>query len=131
MSGADFLQLRGTLTAFVTGIGTAGMEYAALEFVGMLGQFSGQGNSALLPLEIRNGCKQCLRVGVQRAGEQFLSICLLYKRAQIHHTDPMGNVANHTDVMGDKQQTQIHLLLKTCQHIENLGLDGNIQDHRM
>ena len=127
VAGFDFLHFRGAFTAFVAGIGAACMEHTSLETLSILRQFASQRNLAFLPLEIRNGGKQSLCIGMQCIGKQFLRLCLLHQGSQAHNTDAVRNIPHNTDVMGDKQQTQVHFTLEPGQHIQNLGLDGNVQ----
>ena len=58
---------------------------------------------------------------------QFIAFTQLYQRAQVHNTDPVGNMTYNRKVMGNEQISKSHLLLHVLQHIYDLRLNRNIQ----
>ena len=57
----------------------------------------------------------------------FLCVRQLYHFTKIHNGDSVGNVTDHQKIVGDEQVGQAHLVLEFIKHIDDLGLDGNIQ----
>ena len=58
---------------------------------------------------------------------QFKTVCKFNHLAEIHHTDPVGNMADNTDIMCNEKVGQVHLGLQIFKHIDDLGLYGHIQ----
>ena len=59
--------------------------------------------------------------------EQLVGRGDLHHVAQIHNADPVGNVADDGQVMGNEQIGQAVLLLQLLQQVDNLGLNGHVQ----
>jgi hypothetical protein len=45
----------------------------------------------------------------------------------VHHDNPVGDASHGTQVMGDKQDGHIPLLLQVSENIQNLSLDGGVE----
>ena len=96
---------------------------------GGVGDFSLQDHPVDLHIRVGLGhCgEQCLRIGVEGVCKQFIGFTELHHPAQVHDHDPVGNVAHHTQGVGDKQICQVIFLLHLLQQIDDLGLNGHIQ----
>ena len=83
----------------------AGVEMAAGRRRGGVGDFSLQDHPVDLHIRVGLGhCgEQCLRIGVEGVCKQFIGFTELHHPAQVHDHDPVGNMAHHTQGMGDKQ----------------------------
>ena len=46
---------------------------------------------------------------------------------QVHHANPVRNMLDDTQIMGDEKIGQAKLMLKVFEQIQNLGLDGDVQ----
>ena len=58
---------------------------------------------------------------------KLFTVCQLYQMAQIHDSDPIADMFDHSQIMGDKQIGQLFGLLQIFQHVDNLCLNGHIQ----
>ncbi|KWU68193.1 hypothetical protein AWW71_29380 [Bacillus cereus] len=59
--------------------------------------------------------------------EELLAAAHLDDLAQVHHRDPIGDVAHHTEVVGDEEIGQSHAVAQIRQQIEHLGLDADVE----
>ena len=56
----------------------------------------------------------------------------LHDPAQVHHRDPVGDVPDHREVVGDEQVGQAELGLELVQQVDHAGLDGDVERrHRL
>ena len=70
------------------------------------------------------GCSGCV--------VQVLGGRLLDQRAEVHHADPVGDVPDHREVVGDDQVGQAELVLQVLQQVDHLGLHRDVQrGHRL
>jgi len=60
-----------------------------------------------------------------RAAEDILGLAYLHDLAQIHHLDPVAQISNRAEIMGNELVSHIELLLQTRQK----GNDMNTQRH--
>ena len=51
----------------------------------------------------------------------------LHDLAQVHHHDPVTDIANHCQIVANEHISQMKLLLQTLKQVQNLRLYGNIQ----
>ena len=43
--------------------------------------------------------------------------------AQVHHRDPFGDVANHSQIVTDEKVCEAQFFLQVLQQVDHLGLD--------
>lgn len=75
----------------------------------------------------RNGGQQCPGVWVAWIVIHFIAFSALHDLTKVHHTDPVGNMAHHGQIMCHKQVSQSQFLLQIFQHVDNLCLDRYVQ----
>ena len=75
----------------------------------------------------RDGRHQRLGIYMKRIPIQFCLVRHLHHMAQVHDRDPVADVADHAEIMGDKQIRQAMLFLKLLHQIQHLGAHGHIQ----
>ncbi len=52
--------------------------------------------------------------------------------AEVHHGDPVGDVADHRQVVGDEQVRQPELVLQLLEQVDDAGLDADVERrHRL
>jgi len=69
---------------------------------------------------------------MQRHFEEAGLVCGLDDAPEIHHRDPITDVLDHREVVGDEQVGQLQFILKVHQEIDDLGLDRHIERrHRL
>jgi hypothetical protein len=78
-------------------------------------------------VEARHGVQQRLEVGMLRVAEDVAQIARLDHLATIHHHDVVGDVGDHTEIVGDHQQGHTQLFLQILDEAQDLGLDGDIE----
>ena len=61
-----------------------------------------------------------LRVELARAGE-------LHDPAEVHHRDPVADVAHDRQVVGDEQVGQPESVLEPLEQVDDLGLDRDVE----
>ena len=106
------------------------MELAAGGWPDGAGDIALQQNALLLQaLRVGggDGGEQRHRVGVSGILEDGLGVGQLHNVAQVHHTDPIGDIAHHRQVVGDEHIGQVLLLLQLLEQVDDLGLDGHVQ----
>ena len=52
---------------------------------------------------------------------------LLDDPARVHHRDPVGDVGDHAEVVGDQDQAHVHLALQLGEQLHDLRLDGDVE----
>src|SRR2546428_10461852 len=81
------------------------------------------------PVEVerRDRRKQRFSVRVMWRGKDILGGAELDELREIHHPDPVGEVANHAQVVRDEDVRDAFGGLKFGQQVEDRGLDRNVQ----
>ena len=116
----------------------AGAEPAARRRVGRAGHVAGRARSACAgPLLAGSGsgtadssawvygCDGALVDSSSRVAD-------LDDLAQVHHRDPVGDVPDHRQVVGDEQVGQPELVLQVLEQVDHAGLDRHVQRrHRL
>ena len=80
-----------------------------------------------LHVQPRDRLQQALGVGVAGAAVQVVDVRALDDRAGVHHRDPVGDVGDHAEVVGDQDQAHLALLAELGEQVHDLGLDGHVQ----
>ncbi|CAN3973678.1 LURP-one-related family protein, partial [Dysosmobacter welbionis] len=75
----------------------------------------------------RDRGQQHLCIGVQRISIECLGGGDFANLAQIHDRHPVGDVPHYAHVVGDEHIGEVLLLLQLDEHVDDLGLDGDIQ----
>ena len=85
---------------------------------------------------IRPGCQrlalgfaaqEVAGVVMLRVREQALRLAGLDDMAMLHDANPVGHLADDTEVMGDEQHGHAHLLLQPLEQLQDLRLHGHVQ----
>ena len=63
---------------------------------------------------------------MQRVQVDFISIRHFDDLSQVHDRHPIADMANHTEVVGDKEIRQPKLFLQVFEQVYYLRLDGDI-----
>ena len=114
----------------------AGAEPAAARRVRRARHLAAQHDALPRPLHrrVRDRHRRDQRLGVRvvRALEQRVAVRGLDDRAQVHHRDPVADVPDHRQVVGDEQVRQPEVVLQLLQQVEHLRLDRHVQrGHRL
>ena len=121
--GRFFAGCLGPLAA--VGKRTAGERYPAGS------DAAGNAVGGVVPAEMwigdRNGTQQHPGVGVDGVADKFTGIGEFYETPCVHYGDTAGNMADHCQIMGNKEITEASFLLKTFQKVNDLALIGKIQ----
>ena len=64
---------------------------------------------------------------MQRIGIELICICDLHEISKIKHPDLITDLLDHLQLMADEQIGQPVFFLKILKHLDDLGLQGNIQ----
>ena len=64
---------------------------------------------------------------MQRIGIELICICDLHEISKIKHPDLITDLLDHLQLMADEQIGQPVFFLKILKHLNDLGLQGNIQ----
>ena len=84
------------------------------------------------PRQNGHGLDEVLRIGMKRAGYNFLSRPHLDEFPQIHHSDSRCHVPQDRNAVRSKQVGHAELLLQVEEEIEDLRLHGNVERrHRL
>src|SRR3954467_2541605 len=75
----------------------------------------------------RHRRQQGIRVRVNRPAVQVFRGRILNDLAEIHHRDPVGNVADHAEVMRHEQVRQAELVLKVLEQVDDLRLHRYVE----
>ena len=71
-------------------------------------------------------------VGVQRIVEELVRFGQLDHLAQVHHRDPVAEVVDDAQIVGDEEVGELELLAQVFEQVDDLGLDGHVQRrHRL
>ena len=76
---------------------------------------------------LRYSGKQSPGIWVDIVPRQFTVRGDLHDLAQVHHHDPVADIANHRQIVANEHISQMKLLLQTLKQVQNLRLYGNIQ----
>ncbi|MPL96993.1 hypothetical protein SDC9_43180 [bioreactor metagenome] len=79
------------------------------------------------PPRHRDRGHQRLGIGVARLGEDLFGRALLDDPAEIHHRDPVGEVAHHLQVVADEDHAKALLPLQVAQQVHHLRLDRDVE----
>ena len=74
-----------------------------------------------------HGRQQGLGVGVHRPLVQLLGRRDLDDLPQVHDRDPVRDVPDHAQVVGDEDVGQAQLVLQVVEQVDDLGPDGHVQ----
>ena len=129
MSGFLFLQRRALLPAPVGAVGAPGGQRTthlvpdgtgdvALELDGLLLLKGARG---------RHGGEERPGVGVERIVVDPLGAAQLHHLAQVHDGNPVADVFDDAQVVGDEYIGEPELLLEPPEEVEHLGLNGHVQ----
>ena len=77
-----------------------------------------------------HGGDQHARVRLPWTGEDILACAHLDHASAVHYDDPIGNLGNDAEVMGDKHHGRVVLLLQLADQGEDLGLRGDVERGR-
>ncbi len=98
------------------------------------GEFTGGGRGAgdrdewsAAAVEPGDGADQAERVGVPGGGVQLVDGSGLDDPPGVHDGDPVGAARDHPEVVADQDQGGAALPLGDAQHVEDLGLDGDVE----
>src|SRR5918995_5978605 len=112
-------------------IRTPGVEPASVWRVGRAREIAGQEDRLALRLHLRirdrDGGEKRDRVRVQRVLVQLLRRRDLDDRAQVHDRDPIGDVPDDGEVVGDEQIRQRELGLELLEQVDDLRLDRDVE----
>ena len=128
--GGGLFELRALLAADGQGPGAAGVEAAAGGGIGRAGQVAGELDLVAahgFARHLGDGGEQGLGVGVLGVAVQVLLVGQLHHVAQVHDPDPVGDVLDHGQVVGDKDVAQAHGFLHGFEQVDDLGLDRHVQ----
>ena len=105
--------------------GAARVEGAAGGRVERRGQLPRQHDAVALArrVRVRRGREKRLGIGVLRIIKDRITRASLNRAAEIHHDHFIGDVAHHGQVMADEQISEVVLLLKVGQQVQDLRLN--------
>jgi len=105
------------------------MKTASRRDLNVAGHIPFQQGLPFLPQGVREWCRsdEGLAVGMKGTAVQGTTVTHFHDPAKIHHRDPIADMPDHIEGMGDEQVGEIELSLKPDQQVEDLGLDGHIQ----
>ena len=93
------------------------------------GRRPAEGDPVALARRVGRGDRRQQRVGVgvRRIVEQLLAVPDFHHVPEIHHRDPITDVADDREVVGDEQVREPELVLKVLQEVQDLRLDGDVE----
>ena len=112
------------------GVGAPGMEGAAGRDGGerrWVAGDAGEASPGLGPVDPGKRCEQPTRVGVRRRREHLADAGRLDQPARVHDRDPIGQAGHDAEVVGDEHDGRAGALLDAAQHLEHLGLHGDVE----
>ena len=128
MSRLHLTKCRGFLSAAFLTPRTAVMEATAPDRSGL---YSGIRNDLIQSFDsrVRNRYRgdQHFCIRMQRIGIELICICDLHEISKIKHPDLITDLLDHLQLMADEQIGQPVFFLKILKHLNDLGLQGNIQ----
>ena len=78
-------------------------------------------------IELGRGVEQRLGIGMPRRGEELFRRSDLDHLAEIHHRDPVRDVAHQTQIVGDEDDGQMQLFLQLQEKVDHLRLDRDVE----
>ena len=75
----------------------------------------------------RHRCQQRARVGVARAREETPPVANFNNLTEIHHRNPIGDVAHHGEIVGDEQIGDAKFLLQRAHQVDHLRAHRNVE----
>ncbi len=132
MTGLDLAQ-RGVVDVAESVLGrrAARVKVAAGRRRGGAGHVAGQHHRAPPFLDHgvgdRHRRKQRLGVGVQGLAVELVVDGELDDATQVHHGDPVGDVAHDREIVGDEQVGQAELPLELLQQVDDLRADRHVE----
>ena len=78
-------------------------------------------------MDVGDGGKEHLGVGVFGLGEERFFAGVLYDLSQVHDCHIVTDVLDHRDIMGDKERGEVVLILEIHHEVEYLSLNRYIQ----
>ncbi len=131
MSAAQVLG-RGRLCAALLGSpGTTAAETAARFGVDGAGHLALHRDAVVGLFVVWVGHRHCreqtLGIWMGRMAVNLLRRAVFHHGAQIHDSRLVRDVADHGQIVGNKQVSKAQLPLKLHQHVDHLGLNGHIQ----
>ena len=111
-------------------VAAAGVEPAAGRRVGGAGHVALE-HDPLAPREVgirdRHRREQRLRVGMHRRRADVLRRPDLDHLAEVHDGDPVGDLADHREVVGDEHVGRAELVLEVLEQVDDLRLDRHVE----
>ncbi len=109
MPCSTFCQCRRSLSAHILHIRTSGVKMAAGRRIGRIRQIALQDNPFLSLRRIRNrdSRQKRFRVGVARVCKQLVALCQLHDFAQVHDRDPVADMLDGRQAVGDENVGQL------------------------
>ncbi len=106
-------------------------EHASRGRVDRAGQVALQQDALPRPLGSRvgqwHGGGQSVGVRMQRRTVDLLRVGDLHDPAEVHHSDPVGDVAHDGQVVRDEDVGQPELVLQVLEQVDDLGLDRHVE----
>ncbi len=131
MAGRDLAQRRLVGLAVLLRVAAARVEVAAARRVGRIGHLAAQQDAAALVAQARvgqrHGGEERLGVRVHRALVQLVGVGHLDQLADVHHRDPVTDVLDHAEVVGDEEVGQVELALQVLQQVDDLRAHRDIE----
>lgn len=62
-----------------------------------------------------------------RREQDFVGGTFFDDAAGVHHRDAVGNLGDNAEIVGDKEQAQVHFAAEAIEEFENLFLDGDVE----
>ena len=110
------------------GMRAAGVEGAATGRIQRIGHLAAHRRAgATGHADVRDRVEQHPGVRMAWCGEQPDLVRNLDQPAQVHHADPVADVAHHGEVVGDEEVGQAAAALQVLHDVEHLGLDGDVE----
>ena len=82
---------------------------------------------ALVAVERGHGREQRLRIGVMRGREDGCGLAELHDAAEVEDGDPVGQVADDAEVVGDEEVGDALLFLEVDEEVEDRRLHGDVE----
>ena len=107
----------------------AGVEAAARRRVGRRGDVALEHEPLLADprVGVGHGRQEGDRVRVAGLGVELVDGGQLDQPAQVHHPDPVADVLDDREVVGDEQVGQAELLLEVVEQVQDLALDRHVE----
>ena len=121
----------GSIAGRLGGPRAAGVEAAARRRVDRVGRLAADQRAGpravLLGVGDRDRRQQGAGVGMDRLGVELLGGRELDQLAQVHDCDPVGDVADDAEVVGDEDVRQAEVVLEVVEQVDDLGLDRDVE----